>query len=228
MKDYFNSKTIKTFTNTIKKNNYLDLLIDFYSMIFSTGLCIAVIRNLWCNCNFDSNIVYYNALLYFIVTTIHHGYNNEILYLIHHCVSLLGLFLNYFNNNIIFNRWVNICYLSEISTIFLCAMNILKKLRDNYNIFIEPIYFKYCMYLFGSLYFMVRIAFVVPYTIYFMKENFHIIKYNYLTVSSIFIMFCLYTYWAFVILNRGFLRNVNKKNKLMTTKSNCTSSTLKH
>ena len=55
-----------------------------------------------------------------------------------------------------------------------------------------------------------------------------IIKYNYLIAPSITIMFCLYTYWAFVILNRGFLRNANKKNKSTTHKSNCTSSTFKH
>ncbi len=190
-------------------NEKLDFFHNLYSLIF----CIQIIyftSKIFMQNNFDNALTIYNDITlisykYFIISSIINLIDKNFMYLVHHFICLIVLSYGYYVKEPFYIYWISKTLLAEFSTIFLSFSKIIRFLNTSgYNVPNQILNFSDKSFVYS--YYIFRIMYLVPLTIYFLSvlqfEGFKII----LWICSL-IMIGFNLYWAWLIYTKIICKN---------------------
>lgn len=196
------NNSIKNVINIDKKNSYIGIFQDIYTLIY----CIIIIPISFYNLYLNTNVINWQidlfSYIYFILTGLINLYYLEYNFLLHHIVCIGLISIGNYNNNLAYYQWLSKCYLAEISNIFLSGKNILKKLRIN-GLIKTKLYENINDILFVLGYFLIRIFWLIPNSLIYLYSNFiSESKLNYFEfiLINVLLMIFLNLYWSYLII----------------------------
>jgi len=184
------------------KISYSKILEDLILIIYTIIILPLVIFNLYwnpynLNYNFYINIF---STIFLIITGLKYLYQENIPYFTHNICCLSLLFLNCINNNSELNLLINYSYFAEISTFFLSTKRIIKVIDEENKLKVKKKIYNYLDTIFGISYFLIRICFLIPYSLVFIKKNTNLNLYL-IVKLIIYFKIMLNTHWLFFIIN---------------------------
>jgi hypothetical protein len=199
-------------------NKKIDFIHNFYGFIFCIQAIYLIFNGYIQNQN---NIVVLNKLTtygttYFIISSVINIMDKNYIFVIHHLICIITTWYGYLYKNPLYIKWLISSYLAEFSTIFLSFSKILRYLKNDKKIYINNSLISTSDNLFVLTYYIFRIIYICPITIYFVyTNNFHGI-FNFIIPCCIWIMIGMNYYWAYLL----FFKVLNKINNVKDTNKN--------
>ena len=204
------NSSLKNAINIEKKQSIYGFLQDIYTLFYCMIIIPVSIYNLYYQTNIITWKIDMFSYIYFILTGLVNLYYLEYNFLLHHIVCIGLIWIGKYNNNLDYYLWLSKCYLAEISNIFLSGKNILRTLRS-YGTIKTKLYENINDVLFVLTYFMVRMFYLLPYTIIYLYSNLKS-KFNYFhfILINVLLMSILNIHWSYLIIKK-IIRTLAKK-----------------
>lgn len=201
--------------NLEKKQSIYGIFQDIYTLVYCIVIISISIYNLYNGINIINWKIDLFSYIYFILTGIINIYYLEYNFILHHIICIGLIWIGNYNQNLDYYLLLSKCYLAEFSNIFLSGKNILRKLR-NIGIIKTKHYENINDILFAITYFVVRMFYLLPYTLtylYFNQKSNSKFNYFEFILINVILMAILNIYWGYLIVKKILLStNKNKNN----------------
>lgn len=199
-------------------NLYLDIFHNFYTLIFSYQIIKLIYPVIKIGYILPTQInifndVYEISFYYFTISTFLNILDYNHLYVLHHLISFFAINYARLTLEPKYIFWVYQNFLSELSTVILSIIFLLKIVSNNY-VKLNPKIFLILKTLFFCIYTLVRIVYLLPINIKFILEyefNTNLLE-TYLLYPSIWFMIGLNIYWFFYVIKKATDELLKKNN----------------
>lgn len=185
-----------------RKQTTFGLIHDIYTLAYCLVFIPLCLFGIISNSNPFGQFANILSWIYFISTGLINVYHREYNFVLHHIVCIGLIYTNTFNN-LEYSLWLSKCYLAEVSNIFLSMKNILKHIKKNNLTNIDLVMIeKINNVLFVLAYFGIRICYLIPMTLFYMRYNYLKLNWNNFILVNVFAMCILNLYWGILIVKK--------------------------